>query len=276
MVAKPARCCALKEPEMIDGREDQAAGLRRLFRQTPPSVVAFYATGRHRVHHAILAAYRIAEQRHKVLLLDEAVGIDALAGPLGLNSEPDLLQMLDGRQTLYGLLQPMPGLFGRIPAAAAALALPLLDGARRACLLEALRVLHRHSGFVLIHAGCDSAKDPSPFVQAAPQHLLVAEASASGATQAYCVIKQLASAGAGSMHIAVARAHDATDARNFFTSLQALVHQHVGVPLLWLGEVERDDLAAGLTRTPAPPLAREAGAVFLRRLAGVGASPNMQ
>jgi flagellar biosynthesis protein FlhG len=169
----------------------------------------------------------------------------------------------------------VPGLFGRIPAAAAALALPLLDEARRARLLEALRVLHHHAGIVLIHAGCDSAKDPSPFVQAAPQHMLVAEASASGASEAYCVIKELASAGAGSIHLAVARAYDAVDARNFFTSLQALVRHHVGVPLLWLGEVECDDLAAGLTRTPAPPLAHEASAVFIRRLAGMGASPGM-
>lgn len=261
---------------MIDGREDQAAGLRRLFRQAPPAVVAFYATGRHRVQHAILVAQRIARQYQKVLLLDEAVGDEALAGALGLDPAPDLLQILDGRLTLFDLLQPVPGLFGRIPAAAAALALPLLDEARRACLLEALRTLHHHAGAVLIHAGCDSAKDPSPFVQAAPQRMLVAEASASGACESYCVIKQLASAGAGSMHVAVARAHDATDARNFFTSLQALVRHHVGVPLLWLGEVERDDLAAGLARMPVPPLTQEAGAVFLRRLANVGFSTGAQ
>jgi len=257
---------------MIDGREDQAAGLRRLFRQTPPAVLAFYTTGRHRAHHAVLAVHRIAGQHQKVLLLDEAVGDEALAGAFGLDSGPDLLQMLDGKLTLSELLQPVPGLFGRVPAAAAALALPLLDEARRACLFETLRVLHHHAGMILIHAGCDSAKDPSPFVQAAPQCLLVAEASASGASEAYCIIKQLASAGAGSMHVAVAQAHDAADARNFFTSLRALVRHHVGVPLLWLGEVERDDLAAGLTRTPAPPLAREAGAVFLRRLVGVSFS----
>jgi len=258
---------------MIDGREDQASGLRRLFRQTPPAVVACYATGRQRVHHAMLAVHRIAGQHHKLLLLDEAVGDEALAGAMGLDPGLDLLQMLDGRITLAELLQPVPGLFGRIPAAAAALALPLLDEARRACLLEALRVLHHHAGIVLIHAGCDSAKDPSPFVQAAPQRLLVAEASASGACEAYCVIKQLASAGAGSMHVAVARAHDAADARNFFTSLQSLVRQHVGVPLLWLGEIEHDDIAAGLTRTPAPPPACEVGAMFIRRLAGIGTSP---
>ncbi|MCL2590811.1 MAG: flagellar FleN [Betaproteobacteria bacterium] len=261
---------------MIDGREDQAAGLRRLFRHTPPTVVAFYATGRHRARHAVLTAHRIAGQHQKVLLLDEAVGDEALSGVLGLGSGPDLLQMLDGRLTLSDLLQPVVGLFGRIPAAAAALALPLLDKARRACLLEALRVLHHYAEVVLIHAAHDSAKDPSPFVQAAPQRLLVAEASASGASESYCVIKQLASAGAGSMHVAVAQAHDSADARNFFISLQTLVRHHVGVPLLWLGEVERDDLAAGLARTLAPPLAHGASMVFLQRLAGVGFSPSAQ
>ncbi|MDR0634594.1 MAG: flagellar FleN [Azoarcus sp.] len=256
---------------MIDGREDQAAGLRRLFRQTPPAVAAFYATGRYRTGNAILAAHRIAAQRQRVLLIDEAAGDEALAGTLGLAPGPDLLQMLDGRLTLAELLQPVPGLFGRVPAAAAALALPLLDDARRACLVEALRVLHRHAGFVLIHAGCDSAQDPSPFVQAAPHRLLVAEASASGATDAYRVIKQLAAAGAGSLHVAVTRAHGVDDARNFFISLQMLVRHHVGVPLVWLGEVERDDLAAGLTHMPSSASAREEGATFLRRLAGAGA-----
>ncbi|MDR1424238.1 MAG: flagellar FleN [Azoarcus sp.] len=256
---------------MIDAREDQAAGLRRLFRQRPPTVVAFYATGARRAHNALVAAHRIAGQREKVLLLDEAAGDEALGDALGLAPGPDLLQMLDGRLTLAELLQPAPGLFGRIPAAAAALALPLLDDARRACLIEAIRVLHRHAGFVLIHAGQDSAEDPSPFVLAAPQRLLVAEASAIGATEAYRIIKQLAAAGAGSLHLAVARAHGVTDARNFFTSLQSLVRHHVGVPLVWLGEIERDDLAAGLTRTPSSSAAREAGALFLRRLEGMNA-----
>ena len=252
---------------MIDGREDQASGLRRLFRKRPPAVVVMYATGRHRASNAILAAHRIAGQYQKVLLLDEAAGDQALADALGLAAGPDLLQMLDGHLTLSELLQSVPGLFGRVPAAAAALALPLLDDARRACLIEALRVLVRHAGFVLVHAGCDTARDPSPFVQAAPQRLLVAEASAAGATESYHVIKQLAAAGAGSMHVAVTRANSIADSRNFFTSLWALVRHHVGVPLIWLGEVERDDLAAGLIRTPLSASTHEAGTAFLNKLA---------
>lgn len=255
---------------MIDGREDQAAGLRRLFRRTPPAVVAMYSTGRHRAANAIRAAHRIAGQSQRVLLLDEATGDAGLGEALGLPAGPDLLQMLDGRLTLAGLLQPVPGLLGRVPTAAAALALPLLDDTRRACLIEALKVLHRHAGFVLIHAGQESAADPSPFVYAAPRRLLVAEASALGATEAYRVTKQLASAGAGSLHVAVCRARSRSDAQSFFSSLQSLVRRHVGVPLSWVGEVERDDLAEGLSQPNTLSSPAEPAAAFLRSLASGG------
>ncbi len=259
---------------MIDGREDQAAGLRRLFRRTPPAVVALYASGQHRADNAICTARRLAGPAGRVLVIDEAAGDDALSGALGLPPGHDLLQMFDGRLTLAELLQPVSGLMGRVPAAAAALALPLLDDARRACLVEALQVLHRHAGFVLIHAAPGSAGDPSPFVHAAPRRLLVAEASASGAKEAYQIIKQLAAAGAGSMHVAVARARSRNEAAAFFSSLDSLVRRHVGVPLAWLGEVERDDLAAALGRPVTPSSPREPEMAFLRRLAALGGRPS--
>ena len=250
---------------MLDGREDQAAGLRRLFRCVPPQVVALYAGGRRRADNAALAAHRIAGRAERVLILDEAEGSETLASALGVASGTDLLQLLDGRTTLSAVLQPVPGLVGRVPAAAAALALPLLDDARRACLVEALRILHRHAGFVLVHASSEQAAEPSPFVLAAPRRLVVAEASASGATDAYQTIKGLAAAGAGSVHVAVCRAHGRSDAAAFFNSLDALVRRHVGVPLAWVGELERDDIAGGLQQ-PLQTSTRDAGAAFLRRV----------
>lgn len=253
---------------MLDRREDQAAGLRRLFRRSPPTVVALYAAGRQRTHNAVRAAHRIASHAERVLLLDEATGDDALAGVLGLPPGLDLLQMLDGRLTLADLLQPVPGLMGRVSAAAAALALPLLDDTRRACLVEAMRVLHRHAGFVLIHAA--SADYPSPFVQAAPRRLLVAEVSASGATEAYQTIKQLAAAGAGSLHVAACRARSRAEASAFFASLEALVRRHVGVPLAFVGEVERDDLAAGMLVPAVKAAPHGPETAFLQRLGAFG------
>lgn len=259
---------------MIDPAEDQAAGLRRLFRRAPPSVVAMYvAGGRQRGVIALQTAHRLAGQSGRVLLLDEAQGSDALSGLLGLGEGADLLSVLTGRIAPPALIQTIPGLVGRVPVGAAGLALPLLDDERRERLVAAVGQLVRMAGCVLIHAECNSADDPSPFVFAAPRRLVVAEASRSGATEAYQVIKQLAAAGAGSLHVAVARARDRKEAAAFFASLNELVRRHVGVPLAWLGEIERDELAGGLASDAALSAPRHAEAAFLSRLAASGHRP---
>lgn len=256
---------------MIEAREDQAAGLRRLFRRSPPVVAALYAAGKNNACIAVQAVYRIASGSERVLLLDEATGGQALSGVLDLPEGPDLLGVLGMHDNVFELVQSVPGLVGRVPVSAAALALPLLDDERRMRLVSALRNLHRYAGFVLVHAECGSADDPSPFVFAAPRRLVVAEVSRSGAIQAYQVIKQLAAAGAGSLHVAVSGARGRQEAGQFFESLAQLVRRHVGVPLVWLGEIERDDICAGLIReTPVSP--REAETAFLRRLAAMGRS----
>jgi flagellar biosynthesis protein FlhG len=257
---------------MIDPHEDQAAGLRRLFRRAPPVVVALSATGRQRGHNALRTAHAIAGRAARVALLDEAPGEESLAAQLGMEDSPDLLNVLDGRSTLPGLVQPLPGLLGRISTAAAALAMPLLDDERREHLLGAVSQLQRNVGYLLIHASPTMAATPSPFIYAAPRRLLVAEASASGATEAYQVIKQLAAAGAGSLHVAVARARSREDAAAFFDGLDTLVRRHVGVPLAWLGEVERDDIAEGLSHPVAQSSPAEAEHAFLRRLAALGSA----
>lgn len=254
---------------MIEHHEDQAAGLRRLFRRAPPTVVALYATGRDRAVTAVRTAFRLAARAERVLILDEARGEQSLVGALGLDEGVDLLGVLGAQVDVRTLVQPVPGLVGRVPVSAAALALPLLDEERRASLIEALRSLYRHAGFVLVHASAEEAADPSPFVVAAPRRLLVAEASRSGALEAYAVIKGLAGAGAGSMHVAVSGARTREEASAFFNSLDALVRNHVGVPLAWLGEVGRDDLAGGLSAEAGQSSPREPEAAFLRRLAAL-------
>src|SRR5690606_15742070 len=130
----------------------------------------------------------------------------------------------------------------------------------------------RRAGFVLVHAATDAAADPSPFVFAAPRRMLVAEVSRTGALEAYALIKALAAAGAGSLHVAVADAPTRAEAAAFFDSLDALVRRHVGVPLAWLGEIERDDLAGGLAAEPALSSPREPEMAFLRRLAAIGSA----
>lgn len=251
---------------MIEHREDQASGLRRLFRRAPPHVAVLYATGRHRATSALQTAYNLAGGHGQVLLLDEAGKDHSLHHLIDHPAGADLLGVLGGNLRPRDLLQPIPGLLGRIGIEAAALALPLLDDDRRARLVAALRHLLRPATSVLIHSTLENATDPSPFVFAAPRHLIIAEASRSGATETFQLIDRLAQAGVSSLHIAVARAQDAREAQAFFTSLNQIVRGRIGVPLAWLGQMERDDLGAGLTHNAAAASQRGAEAAFLHRL----------
>jgi flagellar biosynthesis protein FlhG len=244
---------------MIDAREDQAAGLRRLFRKAPPAVVAVYATG-HRADASVVGlAQRLAGNGQPVLVLDENP-----QGACAASSGLDLLHALDGRISLAELRQSLGGAVTRVPIAVAAATFALLDESRRQRLLALLEELHRRAVFVLVRAG--EVRRPTPFTWAAPRRLMVAEASGRGACEAYAMIKDLAAAGVGSLHVAVSRARGRDDAARFFMELEALVRRHVGISLAWLGEVERDDLAASLAVAASPASPRESERAFLRRL----------
>jgi flagellar biosynthesis protein FlhG len=252
---------------MIASFEDQAAGLRRLFRRAPPVVAALYATGEHARGNALRLAERLAGGASNVIVLDEAAGPESLVAAREAGTAParDLLQAVDGRVRTHALCASVGGGVFHVPARAAAMALPLLDDERRARLLAAMTELHRRAGFVLVHAR-DSLQ-PSPFVQAAPRCVVLAEASRRGAEESCARIKELAGAGAGAIHLAVARAQDGRDARRFFTELAKLVASRVGVPLAWLGEVEHDDLGSGLAAASPSRSPRDSEAAFMRRLA---------
>jgi flagellar biosynthesis protein FlhG len=241
---------------MLCSKEDQAAGLRRLFRQSPPAVASVYVSGHQAEASVLRLAHRLAGASQSVLVLDEA--------PEERSEPLDLLHALDGRVSLGALRRSLGGGVFRVPVATAAPAFALLDAERRQRLLGLMEELHRRAGFVLVRSA--SARRPSPFAWAAPRSLLLAEASGRGATEAYALVKDLAAAGAGSLQVAVVGARSRDEAARFFGGLEGLVRRHVGLPLAWLGEVERDDVAASLA-LPAPNASpREAEWAFMRRL----------
>lgn len=251
---------------MLDGREDQATGLRRLFRRSPPSVVAMFVCGREPRRIAAGALLDMARRAGRTAVLDEARGEAALAAQFGLPDCGDLLNLIDGRTHVRALIQDVePGLC-HLSVAGAALALPLLEDDHRERVITGLHEIQRHCQLILIHGGATDAMQPSPFVLAAPGRLLIVEASARGVTDGYAIIKRLAESGAGDLSVAVTGARDRAEARALFSQLLTLVRQRVGLPLRFLGEVERDDLAMQLQEHSPLRLEREASAAFLRRL----------
>jgi len=251
---------------MLDGREDQASGLRRLFRRAPPTVVALFACGRSPRRLAAQTLLQMARRTTRVAVLDEARGDATLLNDFGLVDKGDLLHLIDGATPVGSLLSELaPGL-SHLSVAGASLALPLLDDDRREHLVTGLHEVQRHCQMVVIHGAQLELDRPSPFMLASPSRLLVVEASKRGVTDGYAIIRGLAAAGAGDLAVAVAGARDRSEAVELFRQLDALVRQRIGLPLRLIGELERDDLATRLQQQAPPRREREASAAFLRRL----------
>ena len=254
---------------------DQAAGLRRLFRRTPSAVVALFASGRAPRDLAVQTLVALTEGARRIVAIDEhGPERGSLLAAFGYPEAGDLLGALQGPFEVSDTMREVAEGLWVVPAAAAALAVPLLDDAQHARLESAIAELQRRADLLAIHTTGD-ARNLTPFARAAGRRLLVVEASGVGARGACQWIKGLAAAGAGSLEIAVSGARDRADATALFASLNDFTTRHVGLPLVWRGEVERDPLADAMT---APLRARhpaEGAQAFIRRLRAWSAQSGM-
>ena len=81
-----------RESEMLDGREDQATGLRRLFRRAPPSVVAVFACGKDARELAAQALISLARGAGRVVVdvvFRGRIQLSRSSAPSGLNHAPN-------------------------------------------------------------------------------------------------------------------------------------------------------------------------------------------
>lgn len=245
---------------------DQAAGLRRLFRRTPSPVVALFTTGRARRELATRTLTALTEGARRVVAIDEhAPEHGSLLAAFGYPDAGDLLGALQGHVPVTDAMREVADGLWVVPAAATVLTVPLLDDAQHARLESAIGELQRRADLLAIHAAGD-AGTLTPFTRAAGRRLLVVEASGAGARGACQWIKGLAAAGAGSLEVAVSGARDRADATALFASLEDYTRRHVGLPLVWRGEVGRDPLADAMTTPLGARHPAEGAQAFIRRL----------
>lgn len=245
---------------------DQAAGLRRLFRRTPSAVVALFASGRAPRTLALQTLVALTEGARRVVVLDEHAPDDgSLLSAFGFPEGADLLGALQGQHDVTENMREVADGLWVVPAAATVHAVSLLDDAHHARLEAGITELQRRADLLAIHAVGD-ARRLTPFARAAGRRLLVVEASGVGARGACQWIKGLAAAGAGSLEVAVSGARDRADATALFASLQDFTSRHVGLPLVWRGEIERDGLAEAMCTPLGERHPAEGAQAFIRRL----------
>ena len=146
-----------------------------------------------------------------------------------------------------------------VPAALAPLAVPVAEPDVAALDELARRLVAARRPLLWLGGGARHAG-------AAARRLLVVEASGVGARGACQWIKGLAAAGAGSLEVAVSGARDRADATALFASLSDYTARHVGLPLVWRGELERDGLAEAMSTPLGARHPAEGVQAFVRRL----------
>jgi len=187
-----------------------------------------------------------------VLVLDENRSHANVAQTLGLHPRYDLLHAAHGDKTWREVLLQSEDGPAVLPLARAMEALPQLAAAERARLLESLLAATTGRDVVLVDAArggtslCASLSGDKPL-------LLVLNPSASGITESYALLKQMAlDNGRQAFAIVVNRVGSGHEALTVFDNMAQVARRHLQVRLDYLGYIPVDEKLKRATQLRRP------------------------
>jgi flagellar biosynthesis protein FlhG len=222
---------------------DQAAGLRRMLARSSSRVVTVVGArdGLGATSIVVNLAAVLAHSGKDVLVLDENLSHDNVANTLALKSRYDLLNVVRGDKTWQDVILPGSEGVRVLPVARAIQNLDKLDEAQRTQLLDSLSAAAKDMDVVLIdaardgHSVCASLSGDEPL-------LLVLNATASGITESYALLKQMAMHnGRQAFDIVVNKASNEREALKVFDNMSLVARVHLQVRLEYLGYIPVDE-----------------------------------
>lgn len=228
---------------MRSDTNDQAAGLRRLLARTTSRVVTVVGArdGLGATSIVVNLAAVLAGSGKDVLVLDENLSQDNVANTLALRARYDLLNVVRGDRTWQDVMLRGAQGVHVLPVARAMQSLPRLDEAQRERLLQSLSAAASDMDVVLVdaaragHSVCASLSGEEPL-------LLVLNATASGITESYALLKQMAMHnGRQAFDIVVNKVGSEREALAVFDNVAQVASRHLQVRLEYLGHIPVDE-----------------------------------
>jgi flagellar biosynthesis protein FlhG len=233
---------------------DQAAGLRRLLARSSSRVVTVVGArdGLGATSIVVNLASVLGRAGKEVLLLDENLSHDNVANTLAFKVRHDMLHVARGEKTWDDVI-----LLGNegvrvLPVARAIQNLPKLDETERERLLESLSAAAKGMDIVLVdaaragHSVCASLSGDEPL-------LLVLNATASGITESYALLKQMALYnGRQAFDIVVNKVATEREALAVFDNMARVARSHLQVRLEYLGHIPVDEKMQRATQLARP------------------------
>jgi len=251
---------------------DQADGLRRLFGQRGPQVVAI-ASGREacgRTTLVVQTAAALAAAGHAVVIVDENPAPNNTLTAFGLSARHDLYHVARGERSLAQVALPAAPLVRIVPAARAARELDRPTALAQQRLLGAMREMEQGASFILIDCANRRGGHLSAVATSARHLAVIVAAQGAAITHAYALVKRVAQDhGRDNFQIAVTRARSPEEAKAIYDNMRRVAQEHLGVRLDYLGPSAvpvTDHLADALLRK-LPPAIETHGAADMPALA---------
>jgi flagellar biosynthesis protein FlhG len=228
---------------MLSNSNDQAAGLRRLLARSSSRVVTVIGArdGLGATSIVVNLAAVLGGSGKDVLVLDENLTHDNVTNTLALKSRHDMLHVVNGDKTWQEVILRGPQGVRVLPVARAMQSLPSLNETQRECLMDSLTAAAKDMDVVLVdaardgHSVCASLSGDEPL-------LLVLNATASGITESYALLKQMAMHnGRQAFDIVVNKVGSEREALAIFDNMSLVARVHLQVRLEFLGYIPVDE-----------------------------------
>lgn len=222
---------------------DQADGLRRLLVGDPTRLITVVGAkaGVGRTSMTINLAAALAAAGKDVLVLDENQAPNNLVDRLMLSPRTELLDVAQGRCELKQVMQSVLG-FSVLPAARAIRALGRLSSTELQRLESALTEASNGVDVMLVDAATLAGDSSvSSALASGVSMLVVVDATVSGITETYTMIKRLALENARlNFEVVVNRVHNEAEAINVFGNMARVARRHLTARLDYLGYIPAD------------------------------------
>lgn len=237
------------------GVDDQAEGLRRMLVCNQTQIITLVAgkQGVGRTSVTINLAAALTSAGKDVLVLDENPAPNNLSDGLGLFARYDLLDVVQGRCHLSDALLNGSG-YAVLPVARAMRALESLNSIEQNCLENALSEVSNGVDVILVDGAMLSGQAAvSSSLASGVRLLVVIDATTSGITESYSLIKRLALENARlRFEIVVNKVPNEQVARLVFGNMEKVARSKLAARLEYLGCIPLDDRlkrATQLTRS---------------------------
>jgi flagellar biosynthesis protein FlhG len=243
---------------------DQAASLRKLVSASKTTTVPRKGRvisvtsgkgGVGKTNISINLAYALASMGRRVYLLDADLGLANIDVLLNLTPAYTIDDVLSGEMELRDIIADGPGNIKVLPSSSGVVEMAELDEDRQAHLLEKLKDLDDDMDYLIIDTGAGIAGNVLRFSVCADEIILVVAAEPSSMTDAYSVIKVMASRyDIRSFNLLANSLESPKQGERVFEHLQKVSRDFLQLELNYLGGIPRDPKLIKAVRSQRPLL----------------------